>query len=59
MEINEEVAKQTIESIETNIPGVAIDPDYYIEGEKLIITKGKEGLKIDEESLINNRKTSS
>lgn len=56
MEINEEVAKQTIESIETNIPGVAIDPDYYIEGEKLIITKGKEGLKIDEESLINKIK---
>lgn len=56
MEINEEIAKKTIESIETNIPGVAIEPDYYIEGEKLIITKGKEGLKIDEESLIGKIK---
>lgn len=56
MEINEKIAKKTIESIETNIPGVAIEPDYYIEGEKLIITKGKEGLKIDEESLIGKIK---
>lgn len=56
MEINEEIAKKTIESIETNIPGVAIEPDYYIEGEKLIITKGKEGLKINEEILIGKIK---
>lgn len=51
MTINEEVAKKTIEDIGTNIPNSVIEPDYYIEGDKLIITKGKEGLKIDSEKL--------
>lgn len=40
MTINEEVAKQTIESIETNLPGLVKEPGYYIEGETLIITRG-------------------
>lgn len=52
MTINEEVAKQTIEDIGSKIPEAVIEPDYYIEGDKLIITKGKEGLKIDTECLI-------
>lgn len=56
MTINEEVAKQTIEDIGTNIPGAVIEPDYYIEEDKLIITKGKEGLKIDTECLIQKIK---
>lgn len=56
MTINEEVAKQTIEDIGTNIPGAVAEPDYYIEDDKLIITKGKEGLKVDTESLIQKIK---
>lgn len=56
MTINEEVAKQTIEDIGTNIPGAVIEPDYYIEEDKLIITKGKEGLKVDTECLIQKIK---
>lgn len=56
MTINEEVAKQTIEDISANIPNVVIEPDYYIENNKLIITKGKEGLKVDIENLINKIK---
>ena len=56
MTINEEVAKKTIEDIGTNIPNSVIEPDYYIEGDKLIITKGKEGLKIDSEKLTETIK---
>lgn len=56
MTINEEVAKQTIEDIGTNIPGAVTEPDYYIEEDKLIITKGKEGLKVDTECLIQKIK---
>ena len=56
MSINEEVAKKTIEDIGTNIPNAVIESDYYIENDKLIITKGKEGLKIDSENLIERIK---
>lgn len=56
MKINEEVTKQTIEDISVNIPGAVVESAYYIEGNKLIITKGKEGLKVDTEILINKLK---
>lgn len=56
MTINEEIAKKTIEDIGKNITGAVVEPDYYIEGDKLIITKGKEGLKVDTESLIEKIK---
>ena len=52
MTIDEEETNKTIESIGSNIPGAVVEPDYYIEEDKLIITKGKEGLKIDTENLI-------
>lgn len=56
IKINEESTKKTIEDIGTNIPGAMIEPDYSIEGEKLIITKGKEGLKIDTNKLLEKIK---
>ncbi len=56
MTINEEVAKQTIEDISVNIPGAVTEPGYYIEEQKLIVTKGKEGLKVDTENLIKKIK---
>lgn len=49
--INEELANTTIEDIGANIPGVIKEPDYYREKETLIITKGKEGLKVNTEEL--------
>ena len=39
--------KKSIEDIGANIPGVMVESDYYVEGENLIITKGKSGVKID------------
>ena len=56
MQLNEDIARQTIEDIGTNLPGVVIDSAYYIEDNKLIITKGKEGIKIDTDSLLEKIK---
>ena len=56
MTINEDVAKQNIEEISANIPGAVTEPSYYIENDKLIITKGKEGIKVDNDKLIEKIK---
>lgn len=56
MTINEEQTEKAIEDIETNLPETIEEPDYYIEENKLIITPGKEGLKISTENLINKIK---
>ena len=39
MQLNEEAAKKIIEDLGTNLPGVVIESSYYIEDNKLIITK--------------------
>ena len=51
MTINEEIANQNIEDIGSKIPGVVVEPDYYIENNTLIVTKGKEGIKVNTEEL--------
>lgn len=56
MTINEDVAKQNIEEISANVPGAVTEPSYYIENDKLIITKGKEGIKVDNDKLIEKIK---
>lgn len=56
MQLNEEATKKTIEDIGTNLPGVVVESAYYIENNKLIITKGKKGVKIDTEKLLQKLK---
>ena len=56
MSINEEAAKKVIQDIGANLPGIVIESSYYIEGENLIITKGKEGIQIDTEGLLTKIK---
>ena len=56
MTINEEATKKIIEDTGANLPGIVIESSYYIEGENLIITKGKEGIKIDTEQLLTKLK---
>lgn len=56
MTINEEETKSTIENISSNLPGAVVESDYYVEDDKLIITKGNKGIKIDTESLIKKIK---
>lgn len=56
MTLNEEATKKSIEDIGANLPGVMVESDYYVEGENLIITKGKSGVKIDTDNLLNQIK---
>lgn len=52
--INEEETNKILENIESNIEGVVVQSSYYIEENELIITSGKDGLKIAKEETIEN-----
>ena len=54
--LNEDVAKQTITDIGVNLPGIVIESSHAIEDDELIITKGKEGVIIDTEGLLEKVK---
>ncbi len=56
MNLNEDVAKQTINDIGVNLPGVIIESSYSVEDDELIITKGKAGIIIDTDKLLNKVK---
>lgn len=56
MTINDETAKETIESLGAELPGTIVESSYYQEGEYLIITKGKEGIAVDTQSLLDKIK---
>ena len=57
MTLNEDVAKQTINDIGVNLPGVVIESSYSIEEDELIITKGKEGISINTDELLEKVKS--
>lgn len=48
---NEELIDKKIEEMSASIPGVVEEYAYYIDGEELVITKGKAGLSIEKEKL--------
>lgn len=52
--IDNDMINQISQNINNNIEGAVLQPSYYIENEKLIITAGKEGLKVDEKQLLEN-----
>lgn len=56
MTINEQAAKQSIEDLGTNLPGGLIESSYYREENNLIVTKGKEGIKINTDELLETVK---
>lgn len=56
MTLNEEVAKQTIEDIGVNLPGILLESSYAVEENELIITKGKAGVVINTEELLEKLK---
>ena len=49
--IDENSIDKIIEDVESKLPNVVVDNDYYIEGDKLIITKGKAGVVINKDEL--------
>lgn len=50
--LNEEELKKILQEISKNLPGTIIESSYYIEGETLVITKGKEGIIVDESEFL-------
>lgn len=56
MTLNEDATKQTIEDMNASLSDVLIDSGYSIEDDELIITKGKAGVKIDTDNLLNQVK---
>lgn len=58
MNLNEEVTKQTIDGFTVSLPGVVLESSYSVEGDELIITKGKKGVVIDTEKLLEKVKES-
>lgn len=48
---NEELIDKKIEEMSASLPGALEEYAYYIEGEELVITKGKPGLSIEKEKL--------
>lgn len=48
---NKELLDQFVSNINAEIPGVVIEPSYYIEGTKLIVNKGVDGIEVDVEKL--------
>lgn len=51
VKVDEEMLNQVAQNINNSIEGAVVQPDYYQEGEKLIITSGKAGLKVEESAL--------
>jgi vancomycin resistance protein YoaR len=51
--INEEEAINLFDDISISIPGYVEEASYYIEDNNLIITRGKDGIRVDNESLLN------
>lgn len=50
---NTEKLEKEIENISGKLPGAAVDTNYYIENEELIIKKGEPGVKIDTDKFIS------
>ena len=50
--LDEEELKKILSEVTKNLPGTIIESGYYIEDSNLIITKGKEGIVVNEEEFI-------
>ena len=50
--VDNEMLNQVVENINNSIEDGVVQPSYYTENEKLIITSGKAGLKVEENKLF-------
>ncbi len=48
---NEDLLDKIIDDLSAKIPGVVVEPNYYIEGAELIVEKGKDGIQVKKEDL--------
>lgn len=56
MTLNEDVAKQNIEDMNSNLPDVVVDSSYSVDGDELTISKGKVGVKINTDEFLDKIK---
>ena len=50
--LDSDMISQVVKNINNGLQGAVVQPSYYIEEDKLIITSGKEGIKVDEKQLL-------
>ena len=48
---NEDLLNKIIDDLSAKIPGVVVEPNYYIEGAELIVEKGKDGIQVKKDDL--------
>lgn len=48
---NEDLLNQFIDGVSAEIPGVVVEPSYYIEEAKLIINRGTDGIQVKKDEL--------
>lgn len=48
---NEELLNQFIDNVNSKLPGLVVEPSYYIEDAKLIVEEGKDGIEVSKEQL--------
>lgn len=51
---NEELLNAFIDDVNSKLPGLVVQPSYYIEESKLIIEEGKDGIEVSKEKLKND-----
>ncbi|MCI8518804.1 MAG: hypothetical protein HFJ51_01405 [Clostridia bacterium] len=56
LSFNEEIMQSMFNTLDAEWEGKFIDNSYYIEGEELVIVKGKKGIVLDKEALKNSIK---
>lgn len=56
MSLNEEMAIQKLDEISLNLPGAIIESSYSIEDDEMVITKGKPGIKVENNKLLEEVK---
>ncbi|MCR5186535.1 MAG: VanW family protein [Clostridia bacterium] len=48
---NEDLLNKIIDDLSAKIPGVVVEPNYYIEGAELVVEKGKDGIQVKKSDL--------
>lgn len=48
---NEELLDSIVNDVAAKVPGLVVQPSYYIEDDELIIDKGKAGIEVEKEAL--------
>lgn len=57
LDYDENLVNDIIDDISTNLPNKLVQSGYYIEDNKLVVTKGKPGLVVDKDLFTQNLKT--